>query len=34
MICTHPTHFIDFEASGIDPDSYLIEVAVVLGLCS
>lgn len=29
MICTHPTHFIDFEASGIAPDSYPIEVAVV-----
>ncbi|MQT93090.1 MULTISPECIES: hypothetical protein [Pseudomonas] len=24
-----PTHFIDFEASGIAPDSYPIEVAVV-----
>lgn len=24
-----PDHFIDFEASGIAPDSYLIEVAVV-----
>jgi len=24
-----PTHFIDFEASGIAPDSYTIEVAVV-----
>lgn len=24
-----PTHFVDFEASGIAPDSYPIEVAVV-----
>ena len=24
-----PTHFIDFEASGIAPDSYPVEVAVV-----
>lgn len=26
---TRPTHFIDFEASGIAPDSYPVEVAVV-----
>ncbi|MBK5417724.1 3'-5' exonuclease [Pseudomonas sp. TH31] len=29
MKIERPTHFIDFEASGIAPDSYPIEVAVV-----
>lgn len=29
MTSMRPVHFIDFEASGIAPDSYPIEVAVV-----
>lgn len=29
MMTELPTHFVDFEASGIAPDSYPIEVAVV-----